>query len=104
MPIQTNRLEKSKFRSAQATNFSGLLRIAVHQTFKCTVPTQNVPESCKFRVRKWFCENIGYLEIGTNTGQFDVSTKALRPAMCSWLHTKNDMQVRRRQATAEWPP
>ena len=28
---------------------------------------------------KWFCENIGYLEIGTNTGQFDVSTKALIP-------------------------
>ena len=79
MPIQTNRLEKSKFRSTQAANFSGLLRIAVHQTFKCTVPTQNVPESCKFRVRKWFCENIGYLEIGTNTGQFDVSTKALIP-------------------------
>ena len=26
---------------------------------------------------KWFCENIGYLEIGTNTGQFDVSTEAL---------------------------
>ena len=28
-------------------------------------------------MRKWFCENIGYLEIGTNTGQFDVSTEAL---------------------------
>ena len=43
MPIQTSCFEKSKFQSTQATNFGRLLGVAVHQIFKSSVPTQNVP-------------------------------------------------------------
>ena len=77
MPIQTSCFEKSKFQSTQATNFGRLLGVAVHQIFKSSVPTQNVPECRKFRMCKWLCEDVGHLEVGSNTGQFDVSTEAL---------------------------
>ena len=26
---------------------------------------------------KWLCEDVGHLEVGSNTGQFDVPTQAL---------------------------